>query len=89
MPCGSRPINRPADWDSVSPPSFADACDSGVGLNGDHHIALVNSGFGIWWQVGSHSRDLHFRKAGESGQSASTLMIAVAAQRTEKGPSYS
>ena len=68
--------------------AFADARDSGVGFDGDHHIALIEQRIGIRRQVGAHPRDLHFRKSAESGQRADSSRDRDGCQGTDKSPPF-
>ena len=44
MYCGSRPISLPADGDTAYLcAALADARDAGIGLDRDHHVALVEA----------------------------------------------
>ena len=67
--------------------AFADAGDSGVGFDGDHHVALIEQRVRIGWQIGSHPRDLHLRKRGKGGQSANHSRDGGGCQRPDKGAS--
>ena len=65
--------------------TLADACDSGVGLDGDYYVALVEERVGMRRQVGSHAGDLHLGDRSSVGRhSAQPLAIAVAARERRK-----
>ena len=43
---------------------LADASDACIGLDRDDHVTLVEQRVGVWRQVGTHPRDLHFGDGG-------------------------
>ena len=67
MCCGSRPINRPADWASISFAAFADSGDARISLDRHHHIALIEERVRVRWKIRSHARDFHLWKGGKGG----------------------
>ncbi len=68
--------------------ALPDAGDSGVGFDGDHHVALIEQRVRIGWQIGSHPRDLHLRKRGKGGQSANRSRDGGGCQRPDKVASF-
>src|SRR3981081_4156909 len=68
--------------------AFTNADDSGVGLDDDPNVALVEERIWIWGQVGSPPRDLHLRKRGKHGQPADSARDCGSCQGPDKCPSF-
>ena len=64
--------------------AFADAGDTGVGLDGDDDVTLVEERVGIGRVVGADARDLHFGQGGEGGDAPVAAARAVAERDLRK-----